>query len=295
MRDSHPSNYMGKSLGHMYPQADQQPLPLLSHYRYAMPMGPHPAGAGDMKVQGRQQILQQPPEHHMPNPNSITITPTSQTPNSLQQRTQTMNGLQQEHQKMKQAHEFQQMTNAYTIAANNAKHNMRGDFSLPSANPAATKMNSGSLLTPSATLSLPHQQMSYIPKHWLWNSNLFYNSNRSASDPGLPHSYFPSYSSAFGGGFNLNPNEFNRSKVSQSQCSSSPIQIHEVDGNSDDSMDNEITKVSVEVRKYNFHDTNILILSIHRLKTRHHQQIPTTLRNGTRTPSRNSLKNQRKD
>ncbi|XP_058451761.1 paired box pox-neuro protein [Malaya genurostris] len=97
---------------------------------------------------------------------------------------------------------------------------------------------SSSASTP-ATLS---SQMSYLPKHWIWNTSLFYAANRGvvagadSTAAAFPHGYF-TYANPFAssGGFSIQRDGY-RNDGTSSNTSSSPVQITDV--NSDDSSDN---------------------------------------------------------
>ncbi|XP_055598420.1 paired box pox-neuro protein-like isoform X2 [Uranotaenia lowii] len=92
----------------------------------------------------------------------------------------------------------------------------------------------------STPVALP-PQMAYLPKHWIWNTSLFYAANRSVAagaDPAaaFPHGYF-AYGNPFAtsGGFAVQRESY-RNDGTSSNTSSSPVQITDV--NSDDSSDN---------------------------------------------------------
>ncbi|XP_038113336.1 paired box pox-neuro protein isoform X2 [Culex quinquefasciatus] len=85
-------------------------------------------------------------------------------------------------------------------------------------------------------------QMAYLPKHWIWNTSLFYAANRSVAagtDPAaaFPHGYF-AYGNPFAtsGGFAVQRDSYRNDGTTSSNTSSSPVQITDV--NSDDSSDN---------------------------------------------------------
>nr|XP_019559323.2 paired box pox-neuro protein [Aedes albopictus]XP_029729603.1 paired box pox-neuro protein [Aedes albopictus] len=111
---------------------------------------------------------------------------------------------------------------------------------LPS--PGSPKAESKS--EPTSSSSTPaalSPQMAYLPKHWIWNTSLFYAANRSiaaGADPtvAFPHGYL-AYGNPFAtsGGFAVQRDSY-RNDGTSSNTSSSPVQITDV--NSDDSSDN---------------------------------------------------------
>ena len=103
----------------------------------------------------------------------------------------------------------------------------------------ASPTTSTSMMTPSNGFpqSLP-SHLPYIPKHWIWNRNIFYSPLASRNGE-LASNYF-----AYG-----NPNAFNSSDLSSPKSSTkteslnSNSPIHITDGTSEDSLDNEDEKV----------------------------------------------------
>ncbi|XP_058814651.1 paired box pox-neuro protein isoform X2 [Topomyia yanbarensis] len=110
--------------------------------------------------------------------------------------------------------------------------------------PAQVSPKGESKSEPSSSASTPaaiSPQMPYLPKHWIWNTSLFYAANRSVvagadTAATFPHGYF-TYGNPFAtsGGFAVQRDSY-RNDGTSSNTSSSPVQITDV--NSDDSSDN---------------------------------------------------------
>lgn len=127
----------------------------------------------------------------------------------------------------------------------------------PKAESKSEPTSSGS--TPAAL----SPQMAYLPKHWIWNTSLFYAANRSiaaGADPtvAFPHGYL-AYGNPFAtsGGFAVQRDSY-RNDGTSSNTSSSPVQITDV--NSDDSSDNhdDLRVSSIMLFRYSS-NTNFLI------------------------------------
>ncbi|XP_065077339.1 paired box pox-neuro protein [Ochlerotatus camptorhynchus] len=206
MRDpSHSSSYMtSKPMTHpLYSQTLEQHHALLNQYRYSMASVVSPDGK---------------PIH--PHPYNSAHVPGTGPP---VQKTAAVNIIQ---------HEGHTPTKADPGKSQQQQHPSPGS---PKAESKSEPTSSSS--TP-ATLS---PQMAYLPKHWIWNTSLFYAANRSVAagtDPtaAFPHGYF-AYANPFGtsGGFAVQRDSY-RNDGTSSNTSSSPVQITDV--NSDDSSDN---------------------------------------------------------
>ena len=109
----------------------------------------------------------------------------------------------------------------------------------PTSKPEATIVDT--TVKPVASPSIPTpSHMPYLPKHWIWNANLFYSATRAAGENQngqFPQGYF-AYGSPFTASSlqSLSSNYSKNNDSTSSNHSSSPIQITDV--NSDDSLDN---------------------------------------------------------
>jgi hypothetical protein len=233
MRDAHSTSYItSKSLPSSFYSQNEHSL--LSHYRY----GISPATPGQSEqVSSHQQHHHQQQlqlQHHQQqqmlthNASSSSNVPTkSLTQHEFNQRQQMHHYQQQQQRHQLSAPEKLLPKKSFQpITIDLSKHQSPTDT-------PTSPTNSSALSAPPPThpySSLPAHHMQYIPKHWIWNTNLFYS--RSLSDPALNHAYF-SYANLYSG--------LPESAKSESSTANSPI--HLSDNNSEDSLDNEDVKV----------------------------------------------------
>ncbi|XP_055548934.1 paired box pox-neuro protein [Wyeomyia smithii] len=205
MRDSSPSSsYMtSKAMSHpLYSQTLEQHHALLNQYRYSMASAVSPGA--------------KPIHPHPYNSNQVPANPPIQ-------RTAAVNIIQHEGITPTKVDPSKYQQPAVALVSS-PKNESKGE---PCSSAGAT-----------ANLS---PQMSYLPKHWIWNTSLFYAANRNVAagtDPSgaFPHGYF-TYGNPFvtSGGFTIQRDAY-RNDGTSSNTSSSPVQITDV--NSDDSSDN---------------------------------------------------------
>ncbi|XP_052864118.1 paired box pox-neuro protein [Anopheles cruzii] len=237
-----------KSMAHpLYSQTLEQHQALLSQYRYSMAaVSPEhvtkPAGH---------------PAHNLPHQQQHPQTATGSLP---VQRTAAINIIQHEGLTITKT----PATDLHQPAIHHPHHppqSLTGGVSKPSpaislpdlSSPkpdAKSEPSSSTRSTPTSTpttsSSAPATTTSqmppgYLPKHWIWNTSLFYAANRAAAAAAaaaFPHGYF-TYGNPFGAsgafGAQLEAGSL-RSDTTASNTSSSPVQITDV--NSDDSSDN---------------------------------------------------------
>ncbi|XP_055642922.1 paired box pox-neuro protein [Toxorhynchites rutilus septentrionalis] len=208
MRDSsHPSTYMSsKPMAHpLYNQTIEQHHALLNQYCYNIASGMSPEGKT-----GHPQPYN--PSQHPGAPPPI-------------QKTAAVNIIQHE--------------GLTPTKTDPSKQPLQQQAPSPSS-PKGEPKSEPSASTSSLAATLP-PQMAYLPKHWIWNTSLFYAANRNVAaraDPtaAFSNGYF-AYANPFAtsGGFAIQRDSY-RNDGTSSNTSSSPVQITDV--NSDDSSDN---------------------------------------------------------
>lgn len=215
MRDSqsHSSSYMPSKPMTTHPLYSQATLEqhhaLLNQYRYSMASAVSPDGKSVVH----------------PHPYVAGAAPV--------QKTAAVNIIQHEGHTPAKVQDPTKHQQQQQLSPSTPKGESKSEPSSSSTTPVANAAAAAASLSP---------QMAYLPKHWIWNTSLFYAANRSVAagtDPAaaFPHSYF-AYGNPFAtsGGFAMQRDSYRNDGTTSSNTSSSPVQITDV--NSDDSSDN---------------------------------------------------------